>query len=230
VTDRGVTDRLDALRQVDLFADLPVAVLARVAQTCDEVRVRRGDVVVEEGAEGDALFVLLAGALTVSVMGPAGERAVLSQLHPGVAFGELSLLDGGPRSATVQADEESLLLRVPREEVLALVDDPVVARALLTSMAGLMRRLTDHAGDFVFLDLTGRVAKTLVAMADAARPGDGEVHVEITQRRLAETVGATRQSVNQVLGTLSSRGLLEVEGRGVRVRDRAALRKRAGLG
>src|SRR6185312_2980333 len=106
---------------------------------------------------------------------------------------------------------------------------PAVRDALLASVGALVRRLTEQAGDLVFLDLAGRLAKLLVRLAqDSHQSGDRIVlDLGLTQSDLAGMIGATRPAVNRMLQSLASRGLVEIRGQAIIVTDLAALRRRA---
>ena len=125
---------------------------------------RRGQVVFSTGDPGDTLIVVISGRVKVAVRSADGGELTLTIIQPGGVFGELSVADGGPRSADAETLEESRLLIVPR----AVIQDicsrvPSVALALTASVAASLRRLTEAASDLVFLDLPRRVAKALLS-------------------------------------------------------------------
>jgi CRP/FNR family transcriptional regulator, cyclic AMP receptor protein len=135
-------------------------------------------------------------------------------------FGELALLDGGPRSASAEAVERSTLLVVTRAELLRLLrSDEQVAEALLRTLGAIVRRTTRQISDLAFLSLQGRVAAKLL---DLAGP-DGDWTRRVTQTELATMVGGARQTVNQVLRSLESRGYIRSVGRRFEILDRERL-------
>lgn len=132
---------LDHLAQVPLFRSLAKRDLQRVARAADELRVEPGRVLMEQGQVGRECFVIVEGTATVRRNG----RKVAS-LGPGDAAGELSLLDHGPRTATVVADGPMTVLVIGAREFSGLLDEvPAVARKLLTSLAGRVRELDAKA-------------------------------------------------------------------------------------
>lgn len=215
-----------ALRQVELFAGLSEEVLQQIAAVARPREYDKGELLTIEGDVGDALLVLISGSATVFRTSPDGERAALNVLEPPDVLGEIALLDGAPRSASVEATEPTVALALSRQEFFALLrQQPAVLEPLMRQLGTMVRRLTEQAADHVFLDLAGRVAKALLRLAG---PGSPPV-VAITQSRLAEISGGTRQSVNQVLGGFAQRGLVHLEGRRVLLTDVAGLRRRAHL-
>lgn len=217
----------DPLAGVDVFAGLDHDLRARVAAAAVRRSFRRGQLLFVEGDHGNSLLVLLTGAVSVFRSAPSGERALLSVVRPPDVLGEVSILDGAPRSASAEAIEDTTALSLSRSAFLDLVhNQPALLDAVLRSLGGLVRRLTDQTADYVFLDLPGRVAKTLVRLAGSATAAP--IVIELSQTQLAEMVGGSRQSVNQALGAFATRGWLHVEGRRVALDDLAALRRRAG--
>ena len=157
---------------------------------------------------------------------------VLATLAVPDTFGELALVDGGLRSATVVATEPSTLLVITRAGFLDVLSErPLLVEGLLGSLGSLIRRLTDQASDLVFLDLPGRVAKLLLRLAggeDPQQAPDRLVDVAFTQTDLANMVGGSRQSVNQILRTFEAAGYIEMVGHSIRLQRADMLRRRGG--
>jgi len=149
----------------------------------------------------------------------------------GQMFGELSLFDPGPRSATVTAVTDTTFSSLSHEDLLRWLDGrPGVARGLLTQLAGRLRKANDVVADLVFSDVPGRVAKALLDLADRfGRSADDGVHVhhDLTQEELAQLVGASRETVNKALADFVSRGWMRLEPRSVVIMDIERLSRRA---
>jgi CRP-like cAMP-binding protein len=220
------TDVTGVLRQTGLFRSVPPQDLEAVI-AASRLRVfRRGQIVFTTGDPGDTLIVVISGRVKVVVRSADGGELTLTIIQPGGVVGELSIADGGPRSAGAETLEECQLLLIPRDtiqDICARV--PSAAQALLSSIAATLRRLTEEASDLVFLDLPRRVAKVLLSQA---RGEDGVIRVTFRQEELAHQVGATRQSVNAALRGFERRGWIEVRDRAVTVRQEAALGRFAG--
>ena len=158
---------------------------------------------------------------------------VLTTLHPPEVFGELALIDGGPRSASAEALEPSVVLVLTRPTLLELLaQHPTLTDSLLRSLGAVLRRLTEQTSDLVFLDLHGRVAKLLLNLALEQRAEANELSVldlHMTQSDLAGMVGGSRQSVNQILQYFQGRGYIKLDGRRVELLRPDLLRRRAGL-
>jgi CRP/FNR family transcriptional regulator, cyclic AMP receptor protein len=182
---------------------------------------RRGQVVFTAGDPGDTVIVVVSGRVKVVVRSADGGELTLTIIGPGSLFGEVSVADGGPRSADAETLEESQLLFVPRETVQDICARvPAVAQAVTLSIAAILRRLTEAASDLVFLDLPRRVAKVLLSQP---RDDDGLVRLRLSQEQLARQAGGTRQSVNAALRGFERRGWIEAHDRVIAIRQPAAL-------
>jgi CRP/FNR family transcriptional regulator/CRP/FNR family cyclic AMP-dependent transcriptional regulator len=223
-------DAAVALGRAQLFRDLPEAILQDLAATAHARTYRRGGTLVRQGEPGDALYLLLDGEVKVLVEAPSGEQAVVAILGPGDCVGEFSLIDGQPRSATVEAIGEVTVLVLLRAEFLAFMHaHPTMMERLLLTLVRRLRRTDELAADLARLDTRGRLAKTLLDLARehgrALDPGT-EIELPITQGDLAAMVGATRERVNRVLGALEEDGAIHRRGRHIIVLDRELLRQR----
>ncbi|GAA1856101.1 MULTISPECIES: Crp/Fnr family transcriptional regulator [Asanoa] len=218
----------DALTGVELFAGLEPEVRQRVIAAAVPRTYRKGQLLFVENDPGESLIVLRRGAVAVFVTAPTGERAVLSVVRPPGTLGEVSLLDASTRSTSAEAIEDCTALALSRSAFMELVhSNPRILDAVMRSLGALIRRLTEQNADHVFLDLPGRVAKTLVRLAGESQAP--MITIELNQSQLAEMAGGSRQSVNQAIGSFANRGWLRTEGRRIVVTDVAALRRRAGM-
>lgn len=223
----------EVLRRAPVFADLDDDGLAMLRANAREIRVRRGEVLYREGQSEKQLYVVIYGKLKVTKCSEDRRELLVALFGPGDTFGEMSLFDPGPRIVTVTAVTETGLLVLDHDLVRSvLVGRPKVAGALYQQVA---RRLRDGAGsmaDLVFLDVPGRVAKTLLLLATrfgTELPGD-RTHVahDLTQEELAQLVGASRETANKALADFVSRGWIRLSGRAMIVLNADRLRARAG--
>jgi len=220
------------LARAPLFADLEPAELLGLGALARRRAYSKGEYIFHQGEAGDALYVLMGGRVKVVFTLEDGNEMILATLQPPDVFGELAVIDGGPRSASIQTLEPTTTLTLNRATLLDLVSrQPRVSEVLLRSLGTLVRRMIAQAGDLVFLDLHGRVAKLLLRLIeDSAGLGSEPLALDLgmTQSDLAAMVGGSRQSVNQILHLFERRGYLRLEGHKLIVKDLEALRRRAG--
>lgn len=221
----------DVLRQAQLFRQLDDEAAAALRATMEEVVLDRGDVLFREGDEGDRVYVVLEGKVKLGRTSSDGRENLLALLGPGQMFGELSLFDPGPRSATVTAVTDTRLIGLGHADLLPwLTGRPEVARGLLSQLAHRLRRSNDTLADLVFSDVPGRVAKALLDLGSRfGAPADQGIRVahDLTQEELAQLVGASRETVNKALADFATRGWLKLEQRSVVLLDLDRLRRRA---
>ena len=213
------------LGRVEPFKGLDERARLTVVEHATRRVVDKGQMVFWQDDPGEAMFVLLEGSVKLVVCSRDGELIELHRHDAPAVFGELALLDGGPRSASAEAVDRSTLLVVTRPELLRLLRaDEQVAEALLSTLGAMVRRTTRQISDLAFLSLQGRVAAKLL---DLAEPGRNTTR-RITQVELATMVGGARQTVNQALRSLESRGYIRSSGRTFEILDRDQLRRLAG--
>src|SRR6185437_7503796 len=128
-----------------------------IAAAATPQTVKRGTLVIQQGDSGDAVYVVSRGSLLAHRAGRSGERRALNVIEAPGSFGELALLDGRPRSVSIEALEECDLLVVSRNDFLALLArDPRLVDGLLRELGRMIRRLTDQVADESLLDLSAR--------------------------------------------------------------------------
>ena len=219
-------DVIGILRQTNLLRAAPTGELENVVASSRLRTFRRGQVVCTAGDPGDTLIVVVSGQVKISVRSADGAELTLTVVGPGATIGEVSIADGGPRSADVETVTESQLLFAPRAAVQAVCSRvPAVAEALTSAIAAALRRLTETTSDLVFLDLPRRVAKLLLSQP---RSDDGVLSQQLTQEEYARLLGSTRQSVNIALRGFERRGWIEMRDRALTVKQPAALARFAG--
>jgi CRP/FNR family transcriptional regulator, cyclic AMP receptor protein len=207
-------DPIAVLRQVPLFAELPDEELTRLASMLRRRTFRRGEVIFHRGDPAGALHIVSAGRVKVSRPSEDGNETVLALMGAGACFGELAALDGGLRSATVTAVEQTETRMLLRDDVVNLArSSPDLAMALVRTLADRIRRTDDWLDDAYFADLDTRLANRLLELAEAhgQETADGVVvHFPLTQSDLAGMLGATRARVNRMLGIYQDAGLLRL--------------------
>lgn len=221
------------LRRFPLFQSLSDAQLRPLAMRVFVKAYEDRETVVRQGEPGGDMFAILAGHLKVTARGRSGKDALLALMGPGEVFGEVTLLDGSPRSATVTCLEPTQLLVVQRETFLGFLEmAPSVAIHLVAALSRRLRKISERSEDIAFLDVSRRLAKTLLKLARDYGDVDGgasdvRIGLKLTQQELGELVGATRESVNKHLNHWAQQGVLRIEDQHVVVADSQAMRTMA---
>ncbi|MDQ3716818.1 MAG: Crp/Fnr family transcriptional regulator [Actinomycetota bacterium] len=222
----------DVLARSGVFQGVSAETAEPVAEALERLDLPRGTTVFTEGEPGDSLFIILDGKVKIVRRAPDGRENVLSVMGPSDQFGELSIFDPGPRTATATALTDVSLAKMSQQALLPWIDaHPEIGVQLLRVLARRLRRTNDTVADLIFTDVPGRVAKSLLGMADrfGTRDDSGKLRVthDLTQEELAQLVGASRETVNKALADFAHRGWLRLEGKAVLVLDEDRLRRRA---
>jgi CRP/FNR family transcriptional regulator, cyclic AMP receptor protein len=220
-----ISQVVDLLGRTELFATLDEPTRRRIACGATQTTFAKGRTIFVQDEPGDRMFVLASGAVKLVVRSRHGEIVELARHWPPAVFGQLALLDGGPRSASAEAIERSLLLGIARDQLIDLLQsNNRLVDGLLRSLGQLVRRANRQTTDLVFLDLQGRVARKLLELADTG--GGALHHRHFTQTELAHMVGGARQTVNLALRTLEERGLIRVSPGSIEILELDELRRR----
>ncbi|PYQ67065.1 MAG: Crp/Fnr family transcriptional regulator [Acidobacteria bacterium] len=209
--------------KVTIFSELDpphLDALSRVATT----RVyAAGEAILREDEPGDLFFVIVRGQVKVFVDSEHGREVVLTHLKAGDFFGEMALFDNETRSASVSALVASELVVLRRQDFLeVLADDFTIARRILSTLSGRLRRANDMIESLVLLDVGGRLARYLLGLAvDSGALGeDGWYTVSRpTHQVIANSIGASRETVTRLLRQFAERGLIRMRGSTVWIRD-----------
>ncbi|UJP40163.1 Crp/Fnr family transcriptional regulator [Cellulomonas palmilytica] len=221
----------DVVLSAPLFAGLDEESALALVASMTPLEMVRGDVLFHEGEPGDRLYIVRDGKIKLGRRSTDGRENLLAVLGPGEMFGELSMFDPGPRTATATVVADAVLLELDHDELVRwLADKPDVARHLLQALARRLRRTNEALADLVFSDVPGRVAKALLDLSTRfGEQVDEGVRVahDLTQEELAQLVGASRETVNKALADFAARGWVRREGRAVVLLDIDRLERRA---
>ena len=207
------------LRAIPLFKDLNDTDMVLINDLAIEKQVPKSTIVLTEGAVGDSLFAIVHGRVKVFIGDQEGREVILKILGPGDFFGEMSMIDSEPRSASVSTLDactfkvlshhafEQCLLRAPR-----------IATLVMQSLAKRLRDADRKISTLALMDVYGRVASTLLDLAvdDGGKLVVGE---KLSQQDIANMVGASREMVNRILKDLSDRGYISVESKTITIHD-----------
>jgi CRP-like cAMP-binding protein len=176
------------------------------------------------------MYIIESGKVRIFVLSESGHEISVRIFGPGDMFGELSVLDGLPRSAGAIAMEETHVMTLRREDLQSLLKQyPQIALGIITALTGRIRYTTDYAETFAFLDVDGRVAKRLLELAAqyGLQTAQGtEIDLRLTQGDLASLVGATRERINKVLGFFRDEGLVDLDAHKVIILDPSGLQRK----
>ncbi len=199
---------LVVLRNVPLFSGLDESELQRLSQVSVRRRAARGEQVVRAGEDAEFLIILLTGRAKVTNFDEEGREIILAWLGPGEFFGEMGLIDGSPRSASVVAVEPCELLTIGKLEFQRCMQDNFqVAQKLMRILVRRLREADRNIESLALLDVYGRVARLLLDMSEE-EGGKRLVKQKISKQDMARMIGASREMVSKVMRDLEVGGYI----------------------
>jgi CRP-like cAMP-binding protein len=209
----------DLFREVPLFADLDKADIESLIAVATRRKFPKDSVIFFEHDPGDSLFMILTGRVKVTILSDDGREIILSVLGEKDFFGEMSLLDNEPRSATAIAMEDTEVVILHQREFLSIVERrPRILVLLLAVLSSRLRKANHQIGSLALLDVYGRVASVLLEMAteNGVRLKDGRICFRRpTHQEIANMIGATRETVSRMISDLHRQGYIEISGKNV---------------
>ena len=231
---------LELLKGVELFSELTDEQLKLLGDLVEVQNFNRDETVVLEGDDSvQALYLIASGSVQVYMTGVDGRETILSFLERGDFFGEMSLIDGEPRSASVRTVTDAQLLIIHRESFLTLIrQSPEIAMGLLSEMSKRLRKANRQIGSLSTMSVSGRVAGTLLNLMQERgvriHTDNGKmvtvIHNRPTQQQLADMSGTTRETVSRICSLLVKTSAIAMTGKDIVIFDEDMLQERATKG
>lgn len=219
------------LRQVSLFNGLSDKDLRELETVVRERSFRKNEVIFHAQEPGNALFIIKRGRVKISMDDKGGREIILRIFEAGDFFGEMSLLDGEPRSATVSSLEPCQALILSRDEFLRFIPrHPDVVLKMLTALSGRLRKADEKISRLVFADAYEKVASVLVEILEERKIPlniGTEIPISFTRKELADQAGLSRETLTRVLGDFQRAGVVRIKGRLVAIVNPAKLKREA---
>ncbi len=216
-------EAMEFVRNVPVFADIEVTELAKIVRVGVRKKYKKGSIILLEEETGAALFVIISGKVKIVRTDDDGREVILSILGENDFFGEMSILDGLSRSASVVAITKTELFMVHRRDFLKLMQDvPSVAISLLKELTLRLRKADSQIKSLSLKDAAGRVANVIVQLADdigTIRKGRVEIDELPLQQDLANMAGTSRETISRVIHSFIKKGHLELRGNKLIVSD-----------
>ena len=234
------TSAVDLLKGVELFSELNEEQLGMIANLVIVKNFNRDETVVLEGDDSvQALYLIATGSVQVYMTGIDGRETILSFLERGDFFGEMSLIDGEPRSASVRTVTDAKLLVIHRESFLSLIrKTPEIAMALMSELCKRLRKANKQIGSLSTMSVSGRVAGTLLNLMQERgvriHTDNGSrvtvIHNRPTQQQLADMSGTTRETVSRICSLLVRTNAIAMTGKDIVIFDEDVLQEKATKG
>lgn len=210
-----MTESALMLRNVSFCTLLPDEELLALQQVMVTKRLPKHSLVMSTGEMSDSMYLIVKGKVKVFISDETGKEIILAQLGPSEFFGELSLLDDQPRSATVMTTENSEFMVLSQASFNACMDKyPSIARYALKSLAARLRQADQKISHLALMDVYGRIAATLKTMA-VTEAGQTLVKQRPSHQEIGSMVGASREMVGKILKEMASNGAITIEDKSI---------------
>ena len=209
----------DALRKIPLFAKLNDQDLEQLAEATVTRTFNKNSIVITEGDSSSSLYIILSGDVKVFVSNEDGKTNIVNRLGSGDYFGELSLIDDEPRSASVEAVSKCKISILSRQYFVDYIEQhPRVAIHLLKGIGKRLRNTTSHAKNLALMDVFGRTAHVLLQAA--SEEGGRMITPALTQQDIADEVGSSREMVSRILKDLKAGDYISMDGKRIVINKR----------
>lgn len=208
------------LKKIPLFTDLEEDELQTIASHAAIKSYPKNAIIINEGDDTNSMYIIQSGKVKVFLSNEDGKEVILKIMKPGDYFGELSILDSAPRSASIMTMEPCKFSIICKEDFdMAMDAHPEMARKLVTELTRTIRRLTDSVRNLALMDVYGRVARTLLDMADDV-DGNQVINQKLTHQDIARMIGSSREMVSRIMKDLQKGGYITSESKRIVINEK----------
>ena len=196
-----------------MFQSLGESDLEAMASVARQITAERGELIVSQGSDGESLYIVVSGQIRVYLSDETGKEMILGLEGPGAIFGEIAVLDGEPRSASVAAMEQTELLMIEGREFRRLLEAHAeLSLGVIAALAGMIRKLTDATQG---LALQSAYRRLVARLRERSIEEDGQTIVpeRLTHQLLADMIGCSREMVSRIMSDLAKGGYIRTEGK-----------------
>lgn len=220
---------VELLKKIPLFSSLKNEELEAINMVSIVKKFQKDQIILLENEDGDSLFTITKGKVKVTTFSEHGKEVIFSILYDGDFFGDMSLLDGKPRSASVVAIEDSEVRMIRRPDFVRLLDQhPGIALKLLEELTSRLRKADERIESLALLDVTGRIAGTLLQLAKEKCSSTLRgivIRSRPTHQELANMAGTTRETVTRILKQLEQKNYIIISGKDITIIDPEAFKR-----
>jgi CRP/FNR family cyclic AMP-dependent transcriptional regulator len=208
------------LKKIPLFSDLEEKELQTIASHAVSKSYPRNAVIINEGDDTNSMYIIQSGKVKAFLSNEDGKEVILKIMKPGDYFGELSILDSAPRSASIMTMEPCKFSIISREDFDKVLDaHPEMARKLVTELTRTIRRLTDSVRNLALMDVYGRVASTLLDMSEEI-DDIRVINQKLTHQDIARMIGSSREMVSRIMKDLQKGGYITSESKRIIINEK----------
>lgn len=203
------------LQRIPLFANLQQEQLRSLTRALERRAYHKGEIILRQGDPGNSLYIIVSGRVRIFTLSPEGSELSVGIYDTGDFFGEMALLNREPRSASVEALQDTKVLVLHRGDFCShLLSNPHAALHIIETLSQRLRYTTENAEELVFLNVRQRIARRLLELSErygVSQENGVLIDLDLSQEAIASLVGTTRESANRALRSLREQGIVHVE-------------------
>jgi CRP/FNR family transcriptional regulator len=223
-------DIVKYVSSIPFFEELPDEQIEDMCMIVADQVFHRGQIVFSEGDDGTGFYVVITGRVKIFKLSPEGKEQILHIFGPGDPFGEVAVFSGQHFPANAEAMESSRIFFFPRDSFFDLIKkNPSLALNMLAILSKRLRRFANLIDDLSLKEVPGRLAAHLLYLSGQTE-GSEQLELSITKTQLASLLGTIPETLSRILGKMSKQGLIESDGRRIKILDREALEELAESG
>ena len=213
----------DILSSIPGFSGLSESQLEAIKQIVVDRHFNKGEIVFSDGDDGNGFYVVAKGRVKVFKVSPEGKEHILHIVGPGESFGQVAVYAGRSFPANAQAIDKSYLLFIPRAAFVKLItENPSLAMNMLAVLSVRLREFTMQIENLSLKEVPGRLASYLICLADEQKTGDN-ISLPISKGQLASLLGTIPETLSRIFTKMSTRNLIAVSGKDIKLLDRNGL-------
>lgn len=217
-------DTIEILKRNDLFKELDESELQAVAALTKTRKATKHTFIINEGDDDSCMYIIKEGTVNVVVSNEEGKEMILTTLKPGDQFGELSLLDAQPRSASVISNEKCEFLVIHKAPFYQLLkENSVIAINIVKYLCAKVRIITFFAEGLALTDVYGRLARLLLDLAETNEQGEQVIPIPLTHKDIALRVGSSREMISRILKELETGNYVQIENKIIKITKKLPL-------
>ncbi|HJP19093.1 MAG: cyclic nucleotide-binding protein [Gammaproteobacteria bacterium] len=220
---------INTLTEIPIFSSLKEEHLNELLLIANKKQYRKNEIIFHEGDPGNVLFIIISGSVKIALNDSDGKESILNILCENDYFGEMSLVDGVFRSATVSAIEDTIAFLIHREKFINLIKEHTdIVLNMVAILCRRLRKTNEKVANLSFFDAYGKVAKILLDLIEVKGVKDNNqiiLDLPLSRQEMASMSGITRMTLSRILNEFQIRGCLKIEGKKITIFDEAILKR-----
>lgn len=217
--------QLDTIAEnIDIFQGITLQEYSQIEEAAKTRFIKKNTLIFSQGDENNSMYIIKEGSVDVSLLTESGKELILSSLHAGDYFGELSLLDGSPISANITATSECVLIAIHKNDFFKILKNNTdLLNNVVNHLCDKIRQLTEKTQGFALLDVYERFSLLLMDMSQETENGERVLNTSLTHKNIALRIGSSREMVSRIIKDLENGGYISIDHKIITIKKKLPL-------